>query len=165
MTERSFAAEPSGSSPLDQLRQLVSQKVHRPPVTLLVPDRPGWRLRFDANIRHEQHVQWERDAITVDAKGETRVDTLGVALRALAQQNEAIIDPDGVEVTADGGTLVTFKTRDLWEWFGVANSTEAVRAFFGTDPHCIEAALKLNEAAGYYQEVPVDPTAPPSSGS
>jgi hypothetical protein len=148
------------ASPLERLRTEITRRLTRDPIFVHVPERPGWRLRCDVNIRSEERIRW---AEACTDKETFRLDNLRFAAVTIANQTEAIIDPDGNEVT-DGGTALNFKSPALMEMLGVSRVADGVLAFFGVDPHVDAAASRLFDAAGYADDVDVDPT-PSSSRS
>ncbi|MDQ6947017.1 MAG: hypothetical protein M3256_12315 [Actinomycetota bacterium] len=155
----------SDLSPLQRLERDMATEIVKPPVTVPVPSRPGYSVRFRSDVAMEDRERWER--IVQRQTGDT--PELAVKASALTAQLmvadtcEAILI-DGVVVTDDQGKPVTFKSPWLWGVLkvgprkpgGKLDVTDVVRKFYGYDGDIESVALKLIHHRD--DDVRLDPT-------
>ena len=150
------AAASSEPKLLDRLRETISKKVERPTVLIEVPDRPGVYIRIRPNITQHQMRNWRKQA------GEETKNGLDATKFAafVVGHNTIGIEIDDEEVFDEDGNSLNFASPIVLEMTDSDRPVpDAVRAFFGTDPHVEAAALAILEAAGYGDTVEaVDPT-------
>lgn len=151
----------SGSLPveetnLDRLKALISQKVERDVVLLEVPDRKDVHLRISPNISQAQMKAWRKNAGEETKHG---LDAIKFACQVVGQTCVGV-QIDGEEVFDEGGNSLNFAAPEILSMTGTTRPVpDAVKAFFGTDPHVEGAALAILEAAGYGDTIEtVDPT-------
>lgn len=149
-------SKPKGETMLDRLKEVISSKVERPPVLLEVPSRPGVKLRISPNISQNQIRAWRRNSGEDTKAG---MDSTKFACYVIGHSTVGIV-MDDEEVMDEDGNRLNFASEII------LNTTEttrpvpdAVRAFFGVDPHIESAALAILDAAGYSDTVETeDPT-------
>lgn len=141
---------------LDQLKEAIKKKVERPIVHLDVPERPGVKLIISPNITQHQLRLWRRNAGEDTKAG---LDALKFACAVIAHTTRGII-MNGEEVRDEQGFEITFASPIVLDMTETERPhPDAVRAFFGVDPHVESAALAILEAAGYSDTVDTeDPT-------
>jgi hypothetical protein len=141
---------------LDRLKAVVSAKVERTVVLLEVPDRPDVHLRISPNITQAQMKAWRKNAGEETKNG---LDPIKFACQVIGQTCVGI-GIDGVEAFDEAGNSLNFAAPEILEMTNAARPVpDAVRNFFGTDPHVEGAALAVLEAAGYGDTIEtVDPT-------
>jgi len=157
----SKAAKASGevatqSSPLDRLKEAISKKVERPEVLINVPERPGVQLRIRPNITQQQMKAWRRNAGEDTKAG---MDATKFACYLIGHATDGILI-DGEEVFDENGHELNFASKVILTMTETTRPVpDAVREFFGVDPHIEAAALTILDAAGYSDTVDaVDPT-------
>ena len=150
-------------SPLEALKAVLAEEVHRPPVVLPVPERAGVSVRFNANVEARTHRSWIKKAEIKEPGGKTSTDALKAAVLAISAQTEAIL-LNGVEVADKNGDFLTFKSPELRDLVGLkdfADDHAVIRKFYGVDAHVINTGSAIVDAAGFSDEVhpdEVDPT-------
>ena len=135
------------SSPLDLLAQTLAGEVHRPPITLPVPERAGVTITFDTNIDNDTLTAWRKRANYEDARDGT--DPLKLACIVLS--NKAIgFSMNGRPVLKEGQPL-TFASQDVWQMVKppALTALQAVRRLYGVDAHVITVGGEVLRAAGY----------------
>lgn len=148
------AAAPA--SPLEELRQEIKREVTGEPVTLEVPGRAGWTVRYRADVEMPKLAAWRKKS--ADRSMPDGIDELKLCLTILADQCEALLK-DGREVEDDDGGLLTFATPAFLELIGVGRSVEAVRKWYGVDGRVVAAAQEVMNASGYGEDaIREDPT-------
>jgi len=161
------------TSPLERLERDMAQTVEREPVTLSVPARPGYAVRYSTNISLDDRERWER----IVAKSQRNSSDATLQIRALAlfawlmlaDTCEAImlVDDEGnaEDITTPDGSPVTFKNPWLWGVLRVGpkgtaktvDVTDVVRAFYVSDGDIEATALKLTSS--YSRDIDgLDPT-------
>ena len=161
-TTKKAKSETAGALPmeetvLDRLKQVIEAKVERQVVLLEVPDRPGVHLRISPNISQAQMKAWRKNAGEESKNG---LDPIRFAWQVVGQTTVGI-EIEGEEAFDDGGNSLNFAAPEVLEMTAASRPVpDAVRNFFGTDPHVEGAALAILEAAGYGDTVDVveDPT-------
>ena len=161
-TTKKAKSETAGALPmeetvLDRLKQVIEAKVERQVVLLEVPDRPGVHLRISQNISQAQMKAWRKNAGEESKNG---LDPIRFACQVVGQTTVGI-EIEGEEAFDDGGNSLNFAAPEVLEMTAASRPVpDAVRNFFGTDPHVEGAALAILEAAGYGDTVDVveDPT-------
>lgn len=141
---------------LERLKETISKKVERPVVRLEVPERPGVSLRISPNITQHQLKQWRKQSGEDTKQGLDSIKfschVIGHTTVGVCFDGEEVVDADGYELNFASSHILemTDTTRPI---------PEAVRAFFGVDPHLEAAALAILDAAGYSDTVDTsDPT-------
>jgi hypothetical protein len=140
---------------LDKLTSVIKQKVERPVVHLDVPERPGVTIKVSPNITQNQMRQWRKQSGEDSRNG---MDATKFACLVIGSTTVGIC-LNGEEVHDEEGYEINFASDKMWEMTETSRSLDAVRAFFGVDPHIEAAALAILDAAGYSDTVEtVDPT-------
>jgi hypothetical protein len=141
---------------LGRLKEAIQKKVERPVVRLEVPERPGVSLRISPNITQNQLKNW-RKACGEDSKN--GLDATKFSCFVIGHTTVGICI-DGEEVFDEDGYALNFASPDVLEMTDATKPVpDAVRAFFGVDPHLEAGALAILDAAGYSDTVDtVDPT-------
>jgi hypothetical protein len=144
------------TSPLQRLKETISKKVERPEIIINVPERPGVQLRIRPNITQQQMKAWRRNAGEDTKAG---MDATKFACYLVGHTTDGILI-DGEEVHDDEGHELNFASREVLKMTDTTRPVpDAVREFFGVDPHIEAAALTILDAAGYSDTVDaVDPT-------
>ena len=149
-------AAKSSETPLDKLKATIAEEVERPVVLLEVPARDGVHLRISPNITQSQMRHWRKQA------GEDSKDGLDPTKFAcfVVGHTTVGVEINGEEVFDEDGVFLNFAHADILKMTGESRPVpDAVRSFFGTDPHIEAGALAVLEAAGYSDTVEtVDPT-------
>ena len=150
------ASAPKEENLLERLKATISAKVEREVVLLEVPDRKDVLLRISPNITQAQMKAWRKNAGEETKNG---LDPTKFACQVI-EQSCVGIEIDGQEVFDEAGNSLNFAADEVLEMTGTTRPVpDAVRAFFGTDPHIEGAALAILESAGYGDTVDVvDPT-------
>ena len=150
------ASSPKEENLLERLKATISAKVEREVVLLEVPDRKDVLLRISPNITQAQMKAWRKNAGEETKNG---LDPTKFACQVIGQSCVGI-EIDGQEVFDEMGNSLNFAADEVLEMTGTTRPVpDAVRAFFGTDPHIEGAALAILESAGYGDTVDVvDPT-------
>jgi hypothetical protein len=141
---------------LDRLKETISKKVERATVHLEVPERPNVTLIISPNISQHDMRRW-RKAAGEDSKN--GMDATRFACSVVGHTTVGVAF-DGEEVFDDEGYPLNFASPAILEMTDTTRPIpEAVKAFFGIDPHIEAAALAILDAAGYGETVDtVDPT-------
>ena len=157
------AANQSADEPstLQRLEEPISKEVERPVVLLEVPDRKGVMLRISPNISQTKMRNWRKQAGEETKNG---LDPTKFACFVVGHTTVGV-QMDGEEVYDDDGYQMNFASSAILKMTKAGRPVpDAVRNFFGTDPHVEAAALAVLEAAGYSDTVDtVDPTTESSS--
>lgn len=131
---------------LDKLAATISEKVKRKDIYINVPERPGVTLRISPNISQSQVRKWRKEAGEETKNG---MDATKFATLVIGHTTEGILLKDQ-EVKDEAGFDITFGSDEI---LAMTNTTrpvpDAVRAFFGLDPHVEAAALAILDAAGF----------------
>jgi len=141
---------------LAKLTSAIQKKVERDIVHLEVPERPGVLLRISPNITQNQLKAWRRNAGEETKNG---LDATKFACSVIGHTTVGILMNDE-EVFDESGFPLTFSSEDVLKMTDTTRPLpDAVRVFFGVDPHIEAAALAILDAAGYGDTVDtVDPT-------
>jgi hypothetical protein len=141
---------------LDRLRETISKKVERPTVFIDVPARDGVKLRIAPNITQNQMKAWRRNSGEDTKNG---MDATKFACYVVGSCTTGIFIA-GEEVFDSDGNRMNFASQEILDMTGTGRPVpDAVRAFFGIDPHVESAALAVLDAAGYSDTVEAeDPT-------
>lgn len=150
------AAKKDEPTLLDRLREKVSQKVERQVVYLEVPERKGITLKISPNISQHDMRRWRKSAGEDTKNG---MDATKFACGVIGHTTVGICIDDQ-EVFDEDGYPLTFSSQEILDMTETTRPLpDAVRAFFGVDPHLEAAALAILDAAGYGDTVDtVDPT-------
>lgn len=148
--------KPSEPNLLDRLKETIQKKVERQVVRLDVPERPGVSLRISPNISQHQLKQWRKQSGEDTKQG---LDSIKFSCHVIGHTTVGVVF-DGEEVHDEDGYELNFASGHILEMTETTRPIpEAVRAFFGVDPHLEAAALAILDAAGYSDTVDtVDPT-------
>lgn len=131
---------------LEKLKAKIETEVKRKDVFINVPERPGVSLRISPNITQGQVRKWRRDAGEDSKNG---MDATKFATFVIGHTTEAILVNDE-EVKDDDGYVVTFVSEEVLAMTQTSRPVpDAVRKFFGLDPHVEAAALAILDAAGF----------------
>ena len=150
------SGKPKEETMLDRLRDTISKKVERPTVMIDVPARDGVKLRIAPNISQTQMKAWRRNSgeDTKNGMDATKFAcyVIGHCTTGVFMNNEEVFDSDG--------NRMNFASAEILEMTGATRPVpDAVRSFFGIDPHLESAALAILDAAGYSDTVEAeDPT-------
>lgn len=131
---------------LQKLTATISSKVSRKDVFINVPERSRVTLRISPNVTQGQVRKWRKEAgeDTKNGMDATRFASLviGHTCTGVIFGDEEVRDEDGFAITFghDQMLAMTNTTRPI---------PDAVRAFFGLDPHVEAAALAILDAAGF----------------
>ena len=141
---------------LSRLQETISAEVERPVVLLEVPDRAGVMLRISPNISQTKMRNWRKQAGEETKNG---LDPTKFACFVVGHTTVGVV-MDGEEVHDEDGFPMNFASSAILKMTNAGRPVpDAVRNFFGTDPHVEAAALAVLEAAGYSDTVDtVDPT-------
>ena len=148
--------KPSEPNLLDRLKETIQKKVERQVVRLDVPERPGVSLRISPNISQHQLKQWRKQSGEDTKQG---LDSIKFSCHVIGHTTVGVVF-DGEEVHDEDGYELNFASGHILEMTETTRPIpEAVRAFFGVDPHLEAAALAILDAAGYSDTVDtMDPT-------
>ena len=141
---------------LDQLKEEISKEVTRPEIEMPVPERKGVTVRFSPNITNEQLKAWRRNSTN---RKTDELDSIKFSCYVVGQTVTGIYYNDDL-VLDDNGNIVTFASPIMMEMTGTDRPLpDAIRAFYGVDPHLENVALKILDFAGYGDDVDAeDPT-------
>ncbi len=137
-------------SPLDELRDMVTQTVRREDIVLPVTTRPGMSIRFDVNIDMERVQHFRKRSENKRRKDEH--DPLKYSCLLIANQAVAFL-LRGQEVPGRDGEPISFRSREVLAWTGAHDVPGAVRALFSSDGHLLAVSNELMRAAGYTGDV------------
>lgn len=162
--ESKHASIPKVEEPnmLARLKEVIQKKVERPVVRLDVPERPGVSLRISPNITQHQLRQWRKNSGEDSKAG---MDSIKFSCYVIGTTTVGICFGDD-EVFDESGYPLNFASQSILD---MTDSTrpipEAVRAFFGVDPHLEAAALAILDAAGYSDTIDTTDPTTESSGN
>lgn len=138
-------------SALDSLREEISRDVAAKTVTLTVPTRPGWAVRYRCDVEAGELGRWQKAA--KDSTQPDRLDSLKVAMTILANQCDALIkDGEALTDDDDDGEPVTFRSEVFLEMFGVGRAIDGVKQWYAVDGHIIAASTEVLVESGYGDE-------------
>lgn len=137
-------------SPLDLLRAELAGE--RPPleVTLDVPAREGYAVRYSTDIAYEEVKAWRKRS--ADKSNPSGFDELKFAGIVLAVKCLAVLRR-GEEVDLDGEVL-TFRHPEFLGLFGATRAADGVAAFYVRDGHVTATANRLLDEAGFGDVMP-----------
>ncbi len=131
---------------LQKLTSTIATKVSRKDVFINVPERPRVTLRISPNVNQAQVRKWRKEAGEETKNG---MDATKFASLVIGNTCTGVIFGDE-DVRDDDGFAITFGHDQM---LAMTNTTrpipDAVRAFFGLDPHVEAAALAILDAAGF----------------
>lgn len=141
---------------LNRLKEVIQKKVERPVVRLEVPERPGVSLRISPNITQNQLRNWRKNSGEDTKAG---MDSIKFSCYVIGSTTVGVCIDDE-EVFDESGYSLNFASPHILEMTDTTRPIpEAVRAFFGVDPHLEAAALAILDAAGYSDTIDTsDPT-------
>jgi hypothetical protein len=149
--------QPKEETLLEKLTSTISQSVKRKDVFIEVPERPGVTLRISPNITQAQMKKWRRECGEDTKNG---MDATKFACYVIGHTTDGILMNDE-EVRDDSGYELNFASAPVLAMTKASRPIpDAVRSFFGLDPHVEAAALAILDAAGYGDtiEAAEDPT-------
>ena len=143
-------------SVLDMLKDEISREVTRPEVEMDVPERKGVSVRFSPNITNEQLKAWRRNSTN---RKTDELDSIKFSCYVIGNTVSGIYFDDEL-VLDDEGNAITFASPVVMEMTNTDRPLpDAIRAFYGVDPHLENVALKILDFAGYGDDVDAeDPT-------
>lgn len=131
---------------LQKLTSTITAKVSRKDVFINVPERPRVTLRISPNITQGQVRKWRKEAGEETKNG---MDATKFASYVVGHTCTGVIFGDE-EVRDDDGFAITFGHDQMLVMTQTTRPVpDAVRAFFGLDPHVEAAALAILDAAGF----------------
>jgi hypothetical protein len=138
------------------LKDEISREVTRPEIEMNVPERANVSVRFSPNITNEQLKAWRRNS--TNRKTE-ELDSIKFSCYVIGNTVSGIYFDDEL-VLDDEGNAITFASPVVMEMTGTDRPLpDAIRAFYGVDPHLENVALKILDFAGYGDDVDAeDPT-------
>lgn len=141
---------------LSRLKEVIQKKVERPVVRLGVPERPDVSLRISPNITQNQLRNWRKNSGEDTKAG---MDSIKFSCYVIGSTTVGVCIEDE-EVFDENGFPLNFASASILEMTDTTRPIpEAVRAFFGVDPHLEAAALAILDAAGYSDTIDTtDPT-------
>jgi len=145
-----------GLTVLDQLKEEIAREVTRDDIFINVPERKGVTVSFSPNIANEQLKAWRRNATN---RKTDEMDSVKFACYVVGQTVTGIYFNDEL-VLDEQGNAVTFASPVMMEMTRTDRPLpDAIRAFYGIDPHLEAVALKILDYAGYGEDVDdEDPT-------
>lgn len=161
------AAEPVAPSALADIESELLAEVVQRTVTLAVPARSGWSVRYLAEISSAELNEWRRRAKNDKAPGGLDAAVFGPLV--LASKCRALTR-NGVDVaeSAEDATPRTFQSSSMKVLYGVARPVDVVLALYGGHDHDADIGAVVEEVlrtAGWGAdgaELASDPTQAPS---
>lgn len=136
-------------------------------VTLAVPGRPGWSVRYRAEVSSAELNEWRRRA--KDPKGPGGID-IGLFARLVLASKCHALARHGVDVpeSAEDATPRTFQSPSMRTLYATGRAIDVVLAFYGghdRDADISTASEEVMRAAGWGSDGSdqVDPFEPPAS--
>lgn len=143
------ASTPKADKPetlLDKLTATIGEKVSRKDIYINVPERPRVALRISPNITQSQVRKWRKEAGEETKNG---MDATKFATFVIGHTTQGVLFNDE-EVFDDNGFALNFAHDQILAMTKTVRPVpDAVRAFFGLDPHVEAAALAILDAAGF----------------
>lgn len=142
---------PVEPSALADIEAELAAEVPERTVTLGVPAREGWSVRYLAEISSAEMRAWRKAA--GGEKDPAKMDTARYARAVLASKCRAILR-HGVEVpesSADDAPR-TFQSQSMKSLYGTERNIDVVLAFYGGPTHDADmdgASLEVMRAAGW----------------
>lgn len=144
-------------SPLDELREEAAREIGHETVTLAVKERPGWSVRYRADVEVTTLNKWRK--ASSDRTMPDGVDELKLACIILANHCDCLVK-NGEDLRDEDDNPVTFGSTPFMESFGVGRAIDAVKAWYASDGHIMSASQEVMIASGYGDEAErEDPTA------
>lgn len=148
---------------LDELRAEVKQDVVGEPITMPIPGRPGWAIRYRCDIENPTLTAWRKKNADKSPEG---VDSLKLSCVILANQAECFVryKPDepvaeGIDALDEDGHAVNFTSQWLLIELGVGKAIEAVKKWYGLDGTIIAHAQEVLLGSGFGADAErLDPT-------
>lgn len=135
---------------LDQLKMEISKEVTRPDIEIAVPERKGVTVRFSPNITNDKLKAWRRNCTN---RKTDELDSVKFSCYIIGQTVTGIYFNDEL-VIDDEGNAITFASPVMMEMTNTDRPLpDAIRAFYGLDPHVENVALKILDYAGYGDDV------------
>lgn len=141
---------------LERLSATIAAKVRREDVYIDVPERKGVKLRISPNITQSQVKGWRKQAGEDSRQG---MDGTKFACYVIGHTTDGILFNDE-EVHDEDGYGLNFASPSVLKMTDTTRPIpEAVRAFFGLDPHVEAAAVAILDASGFGDTIEaMDPT-------
>lgn len=148
--------EPSApaGSPLEALRREARRTAEREPITLPVPERPGWSVRYRCNVDLADLARWQK--ASKDRQMPDGIDVQRLARLVLSHQCIAILF-EGKVVEGQNGPLV-FASPEFWEYCDVSSAIAAVGHWYGNDGAIVAVLDEVMRASGFDDEALTNPT-------
>jgi hypothetical protein len=145
-------------TPFDDLKAALEAPVEREPKIVRVPKRPGVTLRFNTDrIDDEKRKAWQKRATKRRRGSEDEVDEMLFSCLVIANANDGVLFK-GIEAQDVEGTPLTFAHRQLWDMVGAGDPATCIRRLFANDAHVLIASGEVLMAAGFDDDLSVDPT-------
>jgi len=162
------ADEAAPSTALADIEAELAAEVPERHVTLSVPARPGWSVRYLAEVSAAEMRAWRKAA--GGEKDPAKMDGARFARAVLASKCRAILRHD-VEVpnSAADGAPRTFQSPSMKSLYGCDRNIDVVAAFYGGASHDADidaASVEVLRVAGWGEaaEMVADPLDRSSTG-
>lgn len=133
----------AGTDPteLDLIAAELSAELPAEPITLDVPGRPGWAIRFDTDVSAPKLAAWQTRS--KDPSWPDGVDQLKLAGIVIANQ--------AIEVIRQGRpTGLSFRDKSFLTALGAIQARDAVtKVYGGRDASIVQTAERVLVAAGH----------------
>lgn len=144
--KHSAAKQEKPETLLDKLTATIAEKVSRKDIFINVPERPRVTLRISPNITQAQVRKWRKEAGEETKNG---MDATKFATFVIGHTTQGVLFNDE-EVHDENGFALNFAHDQILAMTKTTRPVpDAVRAFFGLDPHVEAAALAILDAAGF----------------
>lgn len=147
-------------SPYAALRGEIERDLTGVAITLDVPGRPDWAVRYRCDLQIDQLNRWRKRA--ADRTAPDGLDESKFGCMLLANQSEAIIyrGEDVPENPDDAASPpMSFRSRKFHELVGVGSSVDAVKAWYVRDGSISAAGQAVLFGSGFGEEASeADPT-------
>lgn len=145
--------------PLEVLRAELETTADTPPLTLQVPTRPGYSVRFRTTIDPDEITAWRKRAR--DKKSPDGVDPFKLAALVAVNCAEVVIR-QGVELEGQDGQPYNFRHPELLGFLQEGRAAHAAAKFFG-GAALLNATDAVLEAGGWGDAAEVDDSLDPSA--
>lgn len=135
------AGAPGQPSELDLIAAELAEELPAEPITLAVPGRPGWEVRFSTDVSAPALAAWQTRS--KDPSWPDGVDQLKLAGIVIANQ--------ALDVIRNGKpTGYTFRDKRFISALGAIQARDAVRKVYGgRDSAIVQTAERVLVAAGH----------------
>lgn len=124
-------------------------------ITLTVPGRPAYSVRYTAAVTYDELVAWTKRAGTVGSGKNKRTNELALSRIVLANRCAGIVRNGSLIIDGDGEPL-TFASPAFLETVDATRAVEAVQKLYGRDVDIMHAADRVLEEAGLRDEADDD---------